>query len=74
MGQAAGRSRPSVGVALVGLGNYATGQMDAFARCILEDRTSRVAGTEGLRDLEAIEAIYASVAAGGQRVEVPSGA
>lgn len=54
--------------------NQQARQMDAFARCILEDRTSRVDGTEGLHDLQVIEAIYESIAAGGQRVEVPSGA
>jgi predicted dehydrogenase len=54
--------------------NQQAQQMDAFARCILDDRTSRGADTEGLRDLQVIEAIYESIAAGGQRVEVPSGA
>ncbi|MFB6248803.1 MAG: Gfo/Idh/MocA family protein [Salinibacter sp.] len=45
-------------------------QMDAFAECIRQDRPSRVGGEEGLRDLEVIEAIYASIDAGGGRVEV----
>jgi predicted dehydrogenase len=45
-------------------------QMDAFAACIRQDRSSRVSGTEGLRDLEVIEAIYASIEAGGTRVEI----
>ncbi len=54
--------------------NQQARQMDAFAKCVLDDRTSRVDGTEGLRDLQVIEAIYESIAAGGQRVEVPSGA
>lgn len=39
-------------------------QMDDFARCILEDRESRVPGEEGLRDLRLIEAIYASARTG----------
>jgi predicted dehydrogenase len=39
-------------------------EMDDFARCILDDRTSRVPGEEGLRDLLAIEAIYESIRTG----------
>jgi predicted dehydrogenase len=54
--------------------NQQAHQMDAFARCILEDRPSRVEGAEGLRDMQVAEAIYASIAAGGQRMEVPGGA
>jgi predicted dehydrogenase len=42
-------------------------EMDAFARCILDDRESSVPGEEGLRDLLAIEAIYQSIRSG-QRV------
>jgi predicted dehydrogenase len=44
-------------------------EMDAFAKCILEDRDSSVPGEEGLRDLLAVEAIYQSIKTG-QRVEV----
>ncbi len=44
-------------------------EMDAFAKCILEDRVSSVAGEEGLRDLLAVEAIYKSIRTG-QRVEL----
>jgi predicted dehydrogenase len=50
--------------------NQQARQMDAFAACIQEDRASRVSGEEGLRDLQVIEAIYASIDAGGQRVEI----
>ena len=50
--------------------NQQARQMDAFAACIQEDRASRVSGEEGLRDLRVIEAIYASIDAGGQRVEI----
>jgi predicted dehydrogenase len=50
--------------------NQQARQMDAFARCILEDERSRVPGEEGLRDMEVIEAIYASIDRGGARVEV----
>ncbi len=39
-------------------------EMDDFALCIKEDRESRVAGEEGLRDLRAIEAIYESIETG----------
>ncbi|EMI18387.1 oxidoreductase domain-containing protein [Rhodopirellula maiorica SM1] len=39
-------------------------EMDAFAKCILEDRQSSVSGEEGLRDLLAIEAIYESIQSG----------
>ncbi len=45
-------------------------QMDDFALCIMEDRESRVSGEEGLRDMRVIEAIYRSIDAGGDRVEV----
>lgn len=36
-------------------------EMDEFAGCILENRPSRVAGEEGLKDLLALEAIYESI-------------
>ncbi len=44
-------------------------EIDAFAKCILEDRTSTVAGEEGLRDLIAVEAIYESIRTG-RRVDL----
>jgi len=50
--------------------NQQARQMDAFAACVQEDRPSRVSGEEGLRDMQVIEAIYASIDAGGQRVEI----
>jgi len=50
--------------------NQQARQMDGFAACIQEDRASRVPGEEGLRDMEVIEAIYASIEAGGARVEI----
>lgn len=40
-------------------------QMDDFADCIINDRTSEVDGYEGLRDLRIIEAIYRSIETGG---------
>ncbi len=36
-------------------------ELDEFARCILENRPSKVSGEEGLKDLVAIEAIYRSI-------------
>jgi predicted dehydrogenase len=39
-------------------------EMDDFARCVLENRPSKVSGEEGLRDLKALEAIYRSIAEG----------
>jgi predicted dehydrogenase len=39
-------------------------KLDDFARCILEDRQSKVDGMEGLRDMRAIEDIYESARAG----------
>lgn len=52
--------------------NQQARHMDAFAQSILNDESSRVSGVEGLRDLQVIEAIYASIAAGGERVEIES--
>lgn len=45
-------------------------QMDGFARAILDDKPSIVPGEMGRRDVAIIEAIFASAAAGGKRVEV----
>lgn len=45
-------------------------QMDGFARAILDNKPGIVPGEMGRRDLAIVEAIYASAAAGGQRVEV----
>lgn len=44
-------------------------EIDAFAKCILENRDSTVPGEEGLRDLVAVEAIYESIRTG-RRVDV----
>jgi predicted dehydrogenase len=41
-----------------------TMQMDDFARCILEDRPSRVPGEMGLRDMKIIAAIYEATNSG----------
>lgn len=45
-------------------------QLDDFALCVKEDRATRVPGEMGRRDMVVIEGIYASAAAGGQRVEL----
>jgi glucose-fructose oxidoreductase len=45
-------------------------QIDDFALCVRENRPTRVPGEMGRRDMVIIEAIYASAAAGGKRVEV----
>lgn len=45
-------------------------QMDDFAECINTGRSTPVPGEMGRRDLTIIEAVYASVAAGGKRIEV----
>lgn len=45
-------------------------QMDDFARCVIEGRESPVSGEMGRGDIAVLEAIYASAAAGGQRVTV----
>lgn len=45
-------------------------QMDDFARCVRDGLPTRVPGEMGRRDMVIIEAIYASAAQGGKRVEV----
>ncbi|HEX2861720.1 MAG TPA: Gfo/Idh/MocA family oxidoreductase [Lacunisphaera sp.] len=45
-------------------------QMDDFALCVREGRATRVPGEMGRRDMVIVEAIYASAAAGGKRVEL----
>lgn len=45
-------------------------QIDDFALCIKENRDTSVPGEMGRRDMIIVEAIYASAAKGGQRIEV----
>ena len=45
-------------------------QMDDFARCVRDDQPTRVPGEMGRRDMVIIQAIYASAAQGGKRVEI----
>lgn len=49
--------------------NQQARQMDAFARCIIDDRESSVGGDMGRRDMVIIEAIYRAMETG-NRVEV----
>ncbi len=39
-------------------------QMDDFAKCILENKPSRVSGEEGIKDMKVIEAVYKSISSG----------
>jgi glucose-fructose oxidoreductase len=55
---------------IVGLRSQQAVQLDDFARCVRENRESRVSGEMGLRDMKIIEAIYASAADGGKKVAV----
>ena len=45
-------------------GDQFAAEMDDFAKCILENKVSRVSGEEGLKDLIAVEAIYKSIRTG----------
>lgn len=45
-------------------------QMDAIARSIREKTDSGISGKEGRQDIKIIEALYASIAKGGQRIEI----
>ena len=45
--------------------NMWAAQMDDFSLCVQEDRPSKVAGEEGLRDVRIMEAIYESIATDG---------
>jgi glucose-fructose oxidoreductase len=45
-------------------------QMDDFAACVRDGRETRVPGEMGRRDMVIVEAIYASAAAGGKRLEL----
>jgi predicted dehydrogenase len=45
-------------------GDQFAAEMDDFARCILEDRPSKISGEEGLRDVRIMMAIYESARTG----------
>jgi glucose-fructose oxidoreductase len=45
-------------------------QIDDFALCVRDGLSTRVPGEMGRRDMVMVEAIYASAAAGGKRMEV----
>ena len=46
------------------------GQIDDFARCVRENRDTRVPGEMGRRDMIILDAIYASAAKSGKPIEV----
>ena len=48
--------------------NQQAQQMDAFAQCIKENKETSVPGEMGMRDMQIIEAILASIEAGGEKV------
>jgi glucose-fructose oxidoreductase len=50
--------------------NQQARQIDHIAQCIREGRDSDVPGEMGRRDMIIIEAIYASAAQGGKRIEI----
>jgi glucose-fructose oxidoreductase len=50
--------------------NQQARQMDDFAQCVLTGRATPVPAEMGRRDMCIVTAIYASAAAGGQRVEI----
>jgi len=58
-----GRRSDGKPIALPG-GDQFAAEMDDFARCILEDRQSKVSGEEGLRDVRIMMAIYESARTG----------
>ena len=45
-------------------------QMDNFAECVLQNKISRIPGEEGLKDMKVVEAIYRSIANGGQKEKI----
>ena len=57
-------------VAIEGVRSQQALQMDDFALCVREGRESPVSGEMGRRDMVILEAIYASAAQGGKRIEV----
>lgn len=48
--------------------NQQAAQMDETAQCIMEDKPMRVPGEEGLRDMIVVDAIYKSIANGGEKI------
>jgi predicted dehydrogenase len=51
--------------------NHFALELDHLSRCIQEDVQPHTGGEEGLQDLRIIEALYASAAQGGRRLELP---
>jgi predicted dehydrogenase len=58
------KGRTSRGELKLESGDQFAAEMDDFARCILENKESKVSGEEGLKDLIAVEAIYQSIKTG----------
>ena len=56
--------RTSKGDLMLPQTNHQALQMEDFARCILENKESSVAGEEGLKDMKIVEAIYRAIASG----------
>lgn len=50
--------------------NQQAAQMDETAQCIMEDKPLRVPGEEGLRDMIVVDAIFKSIANGGQTIKL----
>jgi predicted dehydrogenase len=50
--------------------NQQTLQIDDFVQCIRLNKSSKVSGAEGLQDMKIVDAMYKSMANGGQRVEI----
>ncbi len=57
-------------LSLVVLPSQQAVQIDDFARCVRDQLRTRVPGEMGRRDMVIIEAIYASAAQGGKRIEI----
>jgi predicted dehydrogenase len=56
--------RTSEGIMNIPNINQQAAQMDNFAQCILQKKTTSVPGEEGLKDMKVIDAIYRSIASG----------
>jgi predicted dehydrogenase len=62
-GQNGWTSREDVPLSFPAIDHFAA-QMDAFSRAILNEQPFEPSGTDGLRDLLAVEAIYRAIASG----------
>lgn len=62
-GQKGWTSRENVSLSFPAIDHFVA-QMDAFSKAILNDQAFEPSGTDGLRDLLAVEAIYRAIASG----------